>query len=141
VTRILNRNLWSQRRLSTTFNRRLNISSSSQQLTFLPGAPVVRTDLRCYSSQKNDNKDDDDPSNPSAKSKDVPEEAEPEVKPLPPPSTLLLPATVTIPEEWPQVPVIAVARNPVFPRFIKIIEVTDPRLVEILRNKVRVGHP
>ncbi|CAG7833864.1 unnamed protein product, partial [Allacma fusca] len=26
-------------------------------------------------------------------------------------------------------------------RFIKIIEVTDPRLVEILRNKVRVGHP
>ncbi len=34
-----------------------------------------------------------------------------------------LPATMTVPENWPSVPVIAINRNPVFPRFIKIIEV------------------
>lgn len=34
-----------------------------------------------------------------------------------------LPATVAVPEVWPQVPVIAINRNPVFPRFIKLIEV------------------
>jgi Lon-like ATP-dependent protease len=34
-----------------------------------------------------------------------------------------LPATMTVPEVWPNVPVIAINRNPVFPRFIKIIEV------------------
>lgn len=30
---------------------------------------------------------------------------------------------MTVPEVWPVVPVIAVSRNPVFPKFIKIIEV------------------
>jgi len=34
-----------------------------------------------------------------------------------------LPATMTVPDIWPSVPVIAINRNPVFPRFIKIIEV------------------
>lgn len=34
-----------------------------------------------------------------------------------------LPATMTVPEYWPNLPVIAINRNPVFPRFIKIIEV------------------
>lgn len=34
-----------------------------------------------------------------------------------------LPATVAIPEVWPHVPVIAMKRNPVFPRFMKILEV------------------
>lgn len=34
-----------------------------------------------------------------------------------------LPATVVIPEHWPHVPLIAVNRNPVFPRFIKLLEV------------------
>lgn len=36
-----------------------------------------------------------------------------------------LPATVAIPEVWPYLPVIAVTRNPVFPRFMKILEVTS----------------
>lgn len=34
-----------------------------------------------------------------------------------------LPATVAIPEVWPHLPVIATRRNPVFPRFMKIVEV------------------
>ena len=36
-----------------------------------------------------------------------------------------LPATMTVPDVWPNVPVIAINRNPVFPRFIKIIEVRN----------------
>lgn len=35
-----------------------------------------------------------------------------------------LPATVIVPEVWPHLPLIAVNRNPVFPRFIKLIEVS-----------------
>lgn len=36
-----------------------------------------------------------------------------------------LPATVAIPEVWPYLPVIAVSRSPVFPRFMKILEVSE----------------
>lgn len=35
-----------------------------------------------------------------------------------------LPITVSIPEVWPHVPIIAVRRNPIFPRFMKILEVS-----------------
>lgn len=38
-----------------------------------------------------------------------------------------LPATVVVPEVWPHVPVIAVSRNIVFPRFIKLIEVSKTK--------------
>lgn len=40
-----------------------------------------------------------------------------------------LPVTVAVPEVWPHLPLIAINRNPVFPRFIKLIEVS-----ETLRN-------
>lgn len=53
----------------------------------------------------------------------------------------VLPATINIPDEWSQVPVVAVSRNPVFPKFIKIIEVSDAKLVELIRQKVRMGQP
>nr|CAD7568321.1 unnamed protein product [Timema californicum] len=33
-----------------------------------------------------------------------------------------LPATVVVPEVWPHLPLIAISRNPVFPRFIKLVE-------------------
>lgn len=51
--------------------------------------------------------------------------------PIPPPTENIeysphttLPATVAVPEVWPHLPVIATRRNPVFPRFMKIIEVS-----------------
>jgi len=40
-----------------------------------------------------------------------------------PPSMVAL-SPMTVPEVWPRVPVIAVRRHPLFPRFIKMIEVT-----------------
>ncbi|XP_014834421.1 PREDICTED: lon protease homolog, mitochondrial-like [Poecilia mexicana] len=46
-----------------------------------------------------------------------------------------------VPEVFPNVPLIAVSRNPVFPRFIKIIEVKNKGLMELLRRKVRLAQP
>ncbi|XP_047387290.1 LOW QUALITY PROTEIN: lon protease homolog, mitochondrial [Sciurus carolinensis] len=48
---------------------------------------------------------------------------------------------MTIPDVFPQLPLIAITRNPVFPRFIKIIEVKNKKLVELLRRKVRLAQP
>lgn len=39
------------------------------------------------------------------------------------------------------VPIIAVNRQPVFPKFIKIVEVTDKRLMDIVRRKVKLNQP
>ncbi|XP_077572942.1 lon protease homolog, mitochondrial [Stigmatopora nigra] len=46
-----------------------------------------------------------------------------------------------VPEVFPNVPLIAVSRNPVFPRFIKIIEVKNQKLMELLRRKVGLAQP
>ncbi|KAJ8937351.1 hypothetical protein NQ314_011896, partial [Rhamnusium bicolor] len=62
----------------------------------------------------------------------------------PPPDehfTPQLPATVAVPEVWPHVPVIAISRNIVFPRFIKLIELTNPQLIELIRRKVKLNQP
>ncbi|XP_055963243.1 lon protease homolog, mitochondrial [Sorex fumeus] len=48
---------------------------------------------------------------------------------------------MTIPDVFPHLPLVAVTRNPVFPRFIKIIEVKNKKLVELLRRKVRLAQP
>lgn len=52
-----------------------------------------------------------------------------------------LPATVVVPEVWPHVPVIAINRNPVFPRFIKLIELSNPILIDLIRRKVKLNQP
>ncbi|XP_065100500.1 lon protease homolog, mitochondrial [Paramisgurnus dabryanus] len=57
----------------------------------------------------------------------------------PPQMTALTP--MIVPEVFPNVPLIAVNRNPVFPRFIKIIEVKNKQLVDLLRRKVRLAQP
>uniref|UniRef100_A0A8C1NGY3 Lon protease homolog, mitochondrial n=1 Tax=Cyprinus carpio TaxID=7962 RepID=A0A8C1NGY3_CYPCA len=58
---------------------------------------------------------------------------------VPPQMTALAP--MLVPEVFPNVPLVAVNRNPVFPRFIKIIEVRNTQLVELLRQKVRLAQP
>lgn len=52
-----------------------------------------------------------------------------------------LPATVVVPEVWPIVPLVAISRNPVFPRFIKLIEISDPSLMDVIRRKVKLNQP
>ena len=39
------------------------------------------------------------------------------------------------------VPIVAVNRHPVFPKFIKIVEVNEPKLIEIIRRKVKLNQP
>ncbi|KAL3866563.1 hypothetical protein ACJMK2_043851 [Sinanodonta woodiana] len=48
---------------------------------------------------------------------------------------------MAVPEVFPNVPVIAISRNPVFPRFVKMIEVNDKRLADLLRRKVKLNLP
>uniref|UniRef100_A0A1Q3FWQ0 Lon protease homolog, mitochondrial n=1 Tax=Culex tarsalis TaxID=7177 RepID=A0A1Q3FWQ0_CULTA len=75
-------------------------------------------------------------------SKRDPEEDEGGVlEPEPVSFTNQLPATVAIPEVWPHLPVIAAKRNPVFPRFMKILEVTNPMLIDLIRRKVKLNQP
>lgn len=73
--------------------------------------------------------------------KDDPPEEDPEVKDETPLFSSQLPATVAVPEVWPQVPVIAINRNPVFPKFIKLIEISNPALIDLIRRKVKLNQP
>ncbi|CAB3244157.1 unnamed protein product [Arctia plantaginis] len=77
----------------------------------------------------------------STAKKDDPPEEEAEVKDETPLFSSQLPATVAVPEVWPQVPVIAINRNPVFPRFIKLIEISNPALIDLIRRKVKLNQP
>ena len=73
---------------------------------------------RDFSSQNpNDSSGNGNP--PSSSNPDGPGDYDPSC-----PVIHSLPATMTVPDIWPNVPVIAVNRNPVFPRFIKIVEVS-----------------
>uniref|UniRef100_A0A2M4BCF8 Lon protease homolog, mitochondrial n=1 Tax=Anopheles marajoara TaxID=58244 RepID=A0A2M4BCF8_9DIPT len=85
--------------------------------------PMMTVSTRSFSSAKND----DDPIDPP---------------PEPPVNfTNQLPATVAIPEVWPHLPVIATKRNPVFPKFMKILEITNPMLIDLIRRKVKLNQP
>lgn len=53
-----------------------------------------------------------------------------------PVTSTTLPAPVAVPEVWPQLPVIAINRNPVFPRFIKLIEVCIEFAIIIIRYHI-----
>lgn len=50
-------------------------------------------------------------------------------------------SAINIPEKWPILPVLAVSRNPVFPKFIKLIEISNPNLMELIRRKIRLSQP
>ena len=94
--------------------------SCSSTLQPRNNARLLHLSSKYFSSNPND--ESDDGNNP--------------VKPVTPPPTTMsdsdgsgpiihsLPATMSVPDVWPNVPVIAINRNPVFPRFIKIIEVS-----------------
>ncbi|XP_033245528.1 lon protease homolog, mitochondrial-like [Drosophila miranda] len=52
-----------------------------------------------------------------------------------------LPATVAVPDVWPHVPLLAMRKNPLFPRFMKIVEVSNPIVINLLRRKVSLNQP
>ncbi|KAL5482071.1 hypothetical protein EMCRGX_G022352 [Ephydatia muelleri] len=50
-------------------------------------------------------------------------------------------APISIPEVFPDVPVLTMNRNPLFPRFVKMMEVTDKALMALIRCKVKLAQP
>ena len=48
---------------------------------------------------------------------------------------------VEVPENYPIVPLIPVTRHPLFPKFIKMLEITNKDLVELIRRKVKLNQP
>ena len=68
-----------------------------------------------------------------------PSDMEPEIPAFNQPPNLTAIAPMTVPEYWPKVPVIAVKRNPVFPRFIKMIEVCLFHTFHIIRKLIFAG--
>lgn len=51
-----------------------------------------------------------------------------------------VPSTNTVPDYFPRVPLIATA-FPVFPKFMKVFEVTDPKLIKLLEWKLSMRQP
>nr|CAB3263468.1 lon protease homolog, mitochondrial [Phallusia mammillata] len=50
-------------------------------------------------------------------------------------------STLTVPDNFPNVPIIPVSRNPVYPKFLKMVEIKDQRLMELLRRKISLSLP
>ncbi|GFT96459.1 lon protease homolog, mitochondrial [Nephila pilipes] len=119
--------VWSPYRMSSKFvYRTLSLSTSycSQKKD---------NDSSSASSSSNDDGDGNEDSDGS--------EHEPALQAYPNSQHMGALTPMTVPEIWPDVPVLAVSRHPVFPKFIKIIEVSDPNLVDLIRRKVRLNQP
>nr|CAH8867556.1 unnamed protein product [Trichobilharzia regenti] len=57
------------------------------------------------------------------------------------PNSQLALSTQNIPENFPIVPVIAITGAPLFPKFVKMIEITDERLANSIRRKIKLNAP
>ncbi|XP_055938456.1 lon protease homolog, mitochondrial-like [Argiope bruennichi] len=130
------RNLYKINSICSTYTPDYNLNNVS--VRNFHSSPLVM-----YCTQKKD-----DSNNASSSSSDDGDggedsETEPELEPPPqytPPHMGAL-TPMTVPEVWPIVPVLAVSRNPVFPKFIKILEISDPSLVDLIRRKVKLNQP
>ncbi|GFR58094.1 LON protease homolog, mitochondrial [Elysia marginata] len=89
---------------------------------------------KLYQNKKNDD-DDGDPKEESGQESEYGQEMPHNFSPV---GAL---TTMSVPEFLPVVPVIAISRNPVFPRFVKMIEVTHPKLMDLLRRKIKFNMP
>ncbi|KAF5398280.1 Lon protease mitochondrial [Paragonimus heterotremus] len=50
-------------------------------------------------------------------------------------------STQNVPENYPVVPIIAITGAPLFPKFVKMIEITDEKLMNLLRRKIKLNAP
>uniref|UniRef100_A0A1B6BZM9 Lon protease homolog, mitochondrial n=1 Tax=Clastoptera arizonana TaxID=38151 RepID=A0A1B6BZM9_9HEMI len=106
---------------------RLNIYKNNSIQDLLPAVPVKN-----FSSDKSGNNfsnNGDDSNKPAVEAEELPQNHQ------------SLPVNIVVPEVYPFVPIVAVNRNPVFPRFIKLIEISNPVLIEILRRKINLKQP
>uniref|UniRef100_A0A1I8ACN6 Lon protease homolog, mitochondrial n=1 Tax=Steinernema glaseri TaxID=37863 RepID=A0A1I8ACN6_9BILA len=115
-------------------SRTLAASFQPLQQSLQPRLPLV-TPGRFYSSS-NDSGNGDPADTPE------PRPLEKEEKDLIDEVIRATPSTITVPDNWPNVPVIAINRYPLFPGFIKKVDiVADEHLKELLRRKVKLRQP
>ncbi|CAG9538339.1 unnamed protein product [Cercopithifilaria johnstoni] len=111
-------------------------SSEQRLLAFSGDRSSIVASHRFYSNPHENGKDDDDKTSDDTKDKDtaIVEQVEDMLEgPM---------STITVPEVWPIVPVIAISRKPLFPGFITRVAITrDQALKELLRRKVRMRQP
>ncbi|KAL7734411.1 hypothetical protein ACLKA6_010741 [Drosophila palustris] len=110
-----------------TQNSMLEYFNEVRLLRFKGAASVAQTQ-RFFSRKRGDHEDD------------IMAEAEPELL-ADHRDSQQLPATVAVPDVWPHVPMLAMRRNPLFPRFMKIVEVSNPIIMDLLRRKVKLNQP
>lgn len=111
-----------------------NIGQSPWSCTFL----ATPSQIRPYSSSADDNNghnEDGEGSEPDPPATQEPVTISETMYPI---GAL---TSMAIPEVFPNVPLIAVGRNPVFPNFVKMIEVLDKKLCELLRRKMKLHLP
>ncbi|EDV21094.1 uncharacterized protein TRIADDRAFT_38259 [Trichoplax adhaerens] len=56
-------------------------------------------------------------------------------------TTANVPAQVIVPDYFPEVPCLTVSRSPVYPLFVKVIEVTNKELIQLLLRRFKIGQP
>jgi len=50
-------------------------------------------------------------------------------------------AQIGVPDNFPEVPILPVLRNPIFPKFVKLIEVSDKSLIDLIKRKCKLMQP
>lgn len=50
-------------------------------------------------------------------------------------------AQIGVPDNFPEVPILPVLRNPIFPKFVKLIEISDKSLIELIKRKCKLMQP
>ena len=141
-----NENQVSAKRYLSNQTRHFKHSNSNYSVPKLIGSPLNSAYMRTYLTRKtgfgmrfsstvppssdDDGKDDGDDNDGKQREPDIVIEAT-ESSDINSKSTVLpgggALSALTVPDVFPNVPIIAVNRNPVFPKFIKMIEVKDPK--------------
>lgn len=107
-------------------------SSSSSSDGNAPSAPSDGNSSSSFSSSNDGKSRDDDGDGGN-------EQADATVPVVIQPGNPLMP--VEVPENYPIVPLIPVTRHPLFPKFIKMLEITNKDLMDLIRRKVKLNQP
>ncbi|VDP22272.1 unnamed protein product [Schistosoma margrebowiei] len=108
----------------------------------LPSSQIQFIPKNAFSTSSGKGSSDDDSGiDPDGLPTSNTNESDPSSTPLPPAVPPLALSPQNIPENFPIVPVIAISGSPLFPKFVKMIEITDPRLITLIRRKIKLNAP
>ncbi|VUZ39891.1 unnamed protein product [Hymenolepis diminuta] len=115
------------------FTNRYLSNVSKNLLSRLNRAPIQASQFAKFSQSTGDN--------PSDAIKDSPPPPPPNDGPDYPPQHPFALSTQNIPENFPCVPVIPISGPPLFPKFVKMLEITDKNLMDLIRRKMKLNMP